>query len=395
MSFLKPDPPAPPDVAGATEAAIRTEIELLPERFEAELEFKPKFAEAEFAAIEQFAPELAQLFADIQTGTGSDLARQQRELQKELFPEETGLQEQLGGVLSERLGGGRPQISPTREGDIPLRGRGGATLAAREGEIQPLQTRTEELISSAGFQAPTVPQLPEVGAAARFEAPEVGTAARFRTPEELGSAADIGALPPELLESIEQSFASREAGSGRLGSPRGSLNIARDLGVRGFELAENVRRQRLSELLGAEQARVGAEQSALGLTGQFEQARASQELAALGLGGQQALATTGLEADIERLRSGGALSQAQLLGGQEAQAINQALSFAGRVPITSPGTIPVQQPISQPTLTGQFVGPSLGLTGSIFGTQADIFGSQAELSGDIVGAGATIGSAFI
>lgn len=95
MIDLSPDLPPAPDVAGATREAIETEFELLGPRLEKELEFRPQFAQAEIETLLQFAPQ----FADIQ----QQLARRERGLQEELFPEEVGVERALGRTLEEQL----------------------------------------------------------------------------------------------------------------------------------------------------------------------------------------------------------------------------------------------------------------------------------------------------
>lgn len=126
-------------------------------------------------------------------------------------------------------------------------------------------------------------------------------------------------IPEDIERDITERFRAEEAAFGRFGSPVGSLNVARSLGITG----EQIR-----------QARLG-----------------------------------------------------------------QALSFAGKVPFVSGTGTPVPRPVAQPTLTGGLTGAQLGLTGSIFGTQTGAALGQGQqragIFGDILGAGATLGSAFI
>lgn len=171
-------PPKSQSSAAATKEAIQAEIELLPQRFETELEFAPKFAEVDLRTIQQFAPEIVDL--------GRTFAREERALQEELYP---------GQIAAERA------------------------LAEK------IELGLEE------------------------------------------------GIPPDVEEAFLDRFRSEEAVGGRLGSPVGSINVARKLAG----LSEAFRSQRVSEglsfagklpVVGSSQFNVSRPQTSPTVTGQ-------------------------------------------------------------------------------------------------------------------------------
>lgn len=91
---------------------------------------------------------------------------------------------------------------------------------------------------------------------------------------------------------------------------------------------------------------------------------------------------------------------------RDQQLASEALSMSGQLPTFGSSSVSLAQPSSQPTLTGGFVAPQLGLQSSLNSANANIYanrlndlttrrGQNMGLAGDSMGAGASVLAAII
>lgn len=102
------DQPTAPSSADTMREAIETEIEMLQPRLEAEREFGSQFAGVNLETLQEYYPEIAKLYSGIRETEGGRLARFEKSLQEELYPEETAVNKALGEKILGGLGGGIP-----------------------------------------------------------------------------------------------------------------------------------------------------------------------------------------------------------------------------------------------------------------------------------------------
>jgi len=88
----------------ATREAVEAEIALLPQRYETELAYRPKFTQVDIEAMKQYAPEVF--------GLQEQFARQERALGEELYPEMYGAEKKLGGIVGGDVSG---EFSPEEQ----------------------------------------------------------------------------------------------------------------------------------------------------------------------------------------------------------------------------------------------------------------------------------------
>ena len=89
-----PTPPAPPSMGAQTRDAIEAQVEMMPQMYETQLEYAPKFSQLEYDMYSQFMPEYT---------------RQQEAMLEELYPDIKELRDQLSVEAKGYMQDGTPE----------------------------------------------------------------------------------------------------------------------------------------------------------------------------------------------------------------------------------------------------------------------------------------------
>jgi hypothetical protein len=82
----------PPSMGATTREAIEAEVAMMPQRYETELAYRPKFTQVDIEALRQYAPAVL--------GLQQESARGEKALQEELYPEAMAGERKLGTTMA-------------------------------------------------------------------------------------------------------------------------------------------------------------------------------------------------------------------------------------------------------------------------------------------------------